>query len=180
MSETQIVIGPVRMSYLAIWEPKSMDPNSKPKYSASLIIDQNDEATLKKVRTAIEAAMVTAKQKLNGKIPKGFKMPLRNGDEDRENDEAYQGKMFINASSFNQPGIVDKNRNPILNQDEFYSGCFGYASINFYYYNNVSKGIAAGLNHLMKIKDGDPLTSRISVDAAFENVEINDEDDLSA
>ena len=57
-----------------------------------------------------------------------------------------------------KPGIVDKDVNPILDQSELYSGCYGRASITFYAYNaNGNKGIACGLQNLQKLEDGEPL-----------------------
>jgi hypothetical protein len=37
---TQVVIGPVRLSYLNAWEPKQINGKGDPKYSASIIIDK--------------------------------------------------------------------------------------------------------------------------------------------
>ena len=55
-------------------------------------------------------------------------------------------------------GIVDADRQPILERSEVYSGVYGRASINFYAFNsNGNKGIACGLNNLQKIRDGEPL-----------------------
>ena len=44
----------------------------------------------------------------------------------------------MNANSGTAPGIVDADRNPILERSEVYSGVYGRASINFYAFN--SKG----------------------------------------
>lgn len=57
-----------------------------------------------------------------------------------------------------RPGVVDKARQPITDQEEFYSGCYGYVSINFYPFNAKGNvGVAAGLNNVMKVKDGESL-----------------------
>jgi hypothetical protein len=67
--------------------------------------------------------------------------------------------MFLNANSVNKPGIVDADREEIMSKEEFYSGCFGRAAINFYAYNQSgNKGIACGLNNLQKLEDGDRLS----------------------
>ena len=69
--------------------------------------------------------------------------------------------MFINANSSTAPGIVDADRQPILERSEVYSGVYGRASISLYAFNsNGNKGIACGLNNLQKIRDGEPLGSR--------------------
>ena len=105
-----------------------------------------------------------------------LKLPLRDGDLERPDDPAYEGMYFVNANSNRKPSIVDKDLNPIMSQDEFYSGCWGRASINFYAFAVQAKGIAAGLNNLQKLEDDEPLTggSTASEDFGGEN-EWNDE-----
>ncbi len=42
--------------------------------------------------------------------------------------------------------------------EDFYSGCYGKASVNFYAFSvNGTNGVACGLNNLIKLEDGDPL-----------------------
>ena len=54
-----------------------------------------------------------------------------------------------------------------------YSGCYVYASVNFYAYNTSgNKGIAAGLNNVLKVADGEPLGGRISAEADFYDMDI--------
>ena len=154
---SKVIIKNVRFSYANVWESKSIN-GSEPKYSVSIIIPKSDKKMLEKIKKAIEAAKKEGVTKLGGKIPKNLKTPLRDGDTDRPDDEAYENSYFINANSKTKPGIVDKSVQPILEQTEFYSGCYGNASVNFYAYNaGGSKGIAAGLNNLQKIEDGEPL-----------------------
>lgn len=79
---------------------------------------------------------------------------------ERPDDEAYADSYFVNANSTTAPGIVDADRQPILDHSEVYSGVYGRASINFYAFNsNGNKGIACGLNNLQKIRDGEPLAA---------------------
>ena len=105
-------------------------------------------------------------------------MPLRDGDEERSDDPAFEGMMFINANSTRKPAIVDKDLNAIMSKDEFYSGCYGRASINFYAYNVQSKGIAAGLNNLQKLEDGEPLAGGSTPDEDFGGDNAWEDDDL--
>ena len=180
---TKVVIGPVRLSYLHLWEPVAAEEGGEKKYSASLIIPKSDKKTIAAIETAISAAKELGKaSKFGGKIPTGasFKAALRDGDEDRPEDEAYKGSMFINATAKNQPGIVaGPGRTPVTKQDEIYSGSYAYVSLNFYAFNvSGNKGIAAGLNNIWKIKDGEPLGGRRSADADFADVEVDFEEDF--
>jgi len=171
---TKVITGMVRFSYANVWEPKSVN-GSDPKYSVSLIIPKSDKKTLDKIKTAIEAAKQEGASKLGKKIPANLKTPLRDGDEDRPDDEAYANSYFINANSHTKPGIVDKNVEPILDQSEFYSGCYGRASIVFYAYNvNGNKGIAAGLQNLQKLKDGEALAGKSKPEDDFDAWEDDD------
>ena len=114
---------------------------------------------LAKIEKAIVAAAEEGKAKFGGKVPKQYKSPLRDGDIDREDDEPFADSMFVSANSTTKPGIVDENLDPILDKEEFYSGCFGRASVNFYAFNvSGNKGIACGLNNLQKLEDGERLS----------------------
>lgn len=171
---TVITIGQVRFSYLHCFEPVAIEEGQQKKYSVSAIIPKTDVATLKKIEAAIEAAKALGKDsKWGGKLPTGLKMPLRDGDVERPEDEAYQGSMFINCHATTRPGVVDQGRNPILDQEEVASGDYGYLNISLYPYNaGGAKGVAAGFNHLMKTKTGERLSGRVSVDSAFEDVDL--------
>ena len=162
VNPTKVVTGECRFSYANLWEPKAMDENSKAKYSVSLIIPKSDTKTIEKIKAAIQAAYDEGKGKLgNGKVVPpltSLKTPLRDGDLERPDDEAYANSYFINANSILAPGIVDADRQAILDHSEVYSGMYGRASINFYgFKTNTAKGIACGLQNVQKLRDGDPL-----------------------
>lgn len=149
--------------------------------SAKLCSEQEDRAkTIEKIQAAIQAAYDEGQDKLkgNGKsVPalSVLKTPLRDGDAERPDDEAYADSYFINANSGTAPGIVDADRQPILDRSEVYSGVYGRASINFYAFNsNGNKGIACGLNTLQKIKDGEPLGGKSRAEDDFDTEEDDD------
>ena len=175
---TKIITGIVRFSYLHVWEPAKIEGSEDEKYSVSLIIPKEDTATINTIKKAIEAAKEAGKNsKFGGKIPTNLKLPLRDGDIDREDDENYANSYFINANCKTQPGLVNKNGQRIIDSTELYSGCYGRASITFYAFNsNGNKGIACGLNNLMKVKDGEPLGGRSMAEDDF--AAYFEEDDL--
>jgi hypothetical protein len=169
----KVITGPnTRWSYANVWEPKSINGGT-PKFSVSLIIPKSDTKTVEKIKAAIEAAYHEGESKLkgNGKsVPPlaALKTPLRDGDAERPDDEAYANSYFINANATTAPGIVDVDRNPILTRSEVYSGVYGRASISFYAFNsNGNKGIACGLNNLQKVRDGEPLGGKASAESDF-------------
>lgn len=169
-SSTKVITGKVRFSYANVFEPTAMQDGQTPKYNVSIIISKYDTKTVEAIKKAIEAAKEAGKSKIadkNGKIPVNLKTPLRDGDEERPDDPAYENSYFINANSERKPGIVDRDLNPIMSRDDFYSGCYGRASINFYAFNVNSKGIACGLNNLQKLEDGERLAGGSSAEEDF-------------
>lgn len=179
INPTKVVTGICTFSYLNCWDPKAIN-GGNPKYSVSLIIPKSDTRTVEKIKAAIQAAYEEGQSKLkgNGKsVPalSVLKTPLRDGDAERPDDEAYKDSYFINANSGTAPGIVDADRNPILERSEMYSGVKGRASINLYAYNvNGNRGIACGLNNLQKISDGTPLGGKSRAEDDF----ADDDDDF--
>ena len=173
-ASTKVITGEVRFSYAHVFEPASIE-GSEPKYSVSILIDKKDKATLSRVKAAVEAAKQAGLSKFGGKVPANLKLPVRDGDTEREDDPVYAGKYFINANAKTKPGIVDKGGNPIIDTTEFYSGCYGHASITFYAFNTSgNKGIACGLNNIMKTRDGEMLGGRASAEDDF--ADLIDED----
>jgi hypothetical protein len=174
-NKTKVITGKVRFSYANVWEPKSINGGDE-KYSVSLIIPKSDIKTVNEIKAAIEAAKQDGKAKFGGKIPANLKLPLRDGDIDRPDDEAYRDSYFVNANSKDKPQIVDKNVRPIIDQSEVYSGCYGRASISFFAFNtNGNKGIACGLGNLQKMSEGEPLSGRSRAEDDFTSA---DEDDF--
>ncbi|SCY26338.1 DUF2815 family protein [Alkaliphilus peptidifermentans] len=180
----KVIIGtkenPVRFSYANVFEPKSIN-GSDPKYSVSIIIPKTNSEAIKAIEKAIEEAKKDGIQRFGAKFTSGsnFKSPLRDGDTDRPEDETYEDSYFINANSKVKPGIVDRKLQPISNQTEFYSGCFGRVSINIFPYSAAgNKGLAAGLNNIQKTEDGESLGGKARAEDDFEALDGEDDDFL--
>ena len=165
---TKIVTGRVRLSYANIWTPRSATPDQEPKYSCAILVHKSDAATLKKINDAVEAAKEQGKAKWGGRIPPSIKLPLRDGDLEKD-DPAYKGHYFFSANSKTKPSIVDRNRDVIIDQSEVYSGCYARVSVNFYPFDasKTAKGVACGLNGIQKLEDGEPFSGRSSAAADF-------------
>lgn len=179
MASTKVVTGKVRFSYVNIFKSRSYNGGDE-KFSVCLFINKEDKATIKKINEAVEAAIQEGiSSKWNGKKPANLKLPLRDGDIDREDDAACAGMMFLNANSTQKPGIVDKDLVEILDPDEVYSGCYGRASINFYPFNvNGNRGVGVGLNNIQKLSEGERLgASRASAEDDFSD-DFEDQEDF--
>ena len=175
-SATKVII-PCRISFANIWEPKAINGGEE-KYSVSCIIPKSDKKTLTKIHKAIEAAKEAGLSKrFGGKIPPNLRLPLRDGDIDRPDDEAYAGAMFVNANAKDAPQIVDRKVQPILDPMECGSGDYCNVSVNFFAYNaNGNKGIGAGLGNIQLIKNGERLSGRASASSDFTEVEDDDDE----
>ena len=179
---TKLVTGIVRLSYATVWEPRrpANNPEAKPKYSCSLIIPKSDKQTINAINRAVDEAIQEGIGKFGGRIPNKatLKLPLRDGDVEREGDPAYANSYFVNASANEEhpPKIVDKRVQPILDHAEIYSGVYAKVAINFYAFSvNGNKGVACGLGNIQKIRDGEPLGSVSDPSAEFS---VEDDDDL--
>lgn len=171
---TKVII-PCRISFANIFAPKAINGGDE-KYSVSCVIPKSDKATLMKIHKAVEAAKEDGKvRKWNGKIPPNLKLPLRDGDIDRPDDETYQDCMFVNATSKDAPGIVDRRVQPVTDPMMVYSGCYCNVSVNFYAFNaNGNRGVAAGLSNIQFVRDGERLSGRVSAEAEFDALEEED------
>ena len=177
VNSTRVVTGKVRFSFANVFEARAFGEGQTPKYSVMLLIPKTDVGTISRMKAAIDAA---AKKgliaKFGGKLPAVIKSTLKDADKDMDQDgEIFAekwpyaaGHYILNVSSKNQPQIVDAQCQPLINPTEFYSGCYGRASINFFAYNNNgNKGVSAGLNNLQKLEDGESLGGFTSAEQDF-------------
>lgn len=174
---SKVVTNTVRLSYANVWTPRAANDGSEPKYSASIIIPKADTATVDAIKKAIEVAIQEGVGKFGGKIPPRatLKLPLRDGDAEKPDDEAYKNAYFLNATSKLAPGIVDKHVQPILDHSEVYSGVYARVSLNFYAFNTSgNRGVACGLGNIQKIRDGEPLGGKTAPSADFGSIEDDD------
>jgi hypothetical protein len=167
-TSTKVVTDEVTLGYVKLVTPWSMDPNAEPMYSAMALIRKTDVKTVAAIQAACQAAAQNGASKYwGGKVPAGLRMPLRDGDTERDGDE-YKGCFFVNARSKQKPRVVDVNRQDIIDPDEIYSGAVYRVVLNFYPYNvNGNRGIGCGLGNVQKIRDGERLGGGSSVEQDF-------------
>ena len=167
---TKVIIKDSRLSFVHAFHPAtplSGNPDDA-KYSVSIIIPK-DSPQIPEIRNAIKEATEEGRSaKFGGKIPANLRTCLRDGDTDRPEDPAYANSYFINASSKNAPGILEPTKQRMTDETHLYSGCYAHVAVNFYAYNAAgNKGVTAGLNNIMKTRDGEPLSGAASAEADF-------------
>lgn len=165
-----IITPKFRVSYPNVFRARKNDLNGKDEYSiVALFPKGTDLSALKK------AASEAAKEKWGDKIPTNLRSPFRDQAE-KEKDgklpEGYEaGAIFISMKSTQRPGLVDGNRQPVIDENDFYAGCFARAQVRAYAYEQKgNRGVAFGLQNLQKMGEGDPLSSRVKAEDAFEAV----------
>lgn len=153
-------------------------------YETQFLIPKSDRETLKAIIAAIQKV---GKAKW-GDNWKKVRNPLRDGD--KEADELTEdgalkrdkyperlGHYFLNARSTKPIGVVDRQRDPIVDTDAIYAGCKGKIAVSFYPYSKEGNhGIGCGLNGVQKVADGEPIGggAKPAVESMFD---LLDEDD---
>ena len=178
-SESTLITPVFRVSYPNVFKPKRNDLSGKDEYSVVMLFDKKTAKTELKELYAL--AKKAAEDKWGvGKIPKKLKTPFKDGDQknadliaDGKNaNPTYEGMIFINAKSTYAPGVVNAKREIILDASEFYGGCYARAQVSVYAYDTKgNQGVAIGLRHIQKVKDGDPFGNRTSPEDAFSPID---------
>ncbi len=175
---------PFRVSFPQVFEPESYD-GGKPKYSVVALFypGKMNEAEKKAFEAmkalAHEVGMDFHKTPLSEFAELGMKKPFRDGKQKKDMDGYGEGCVFCTLSSKMRPGLVDRNREPIINPEEFYPGCWGRASITCYGYDNKGKGVAFGLQNLQKLRDDESFSQRVAAEDDFDDDFLGDDDDAT-
>jgi ssDNA-binding protein len=184
--DMKVVTGKVRLGYPHLFKAKAQEEGGDPKYGVEILIPKSDTKTVAKIRAAQNAAAQSEKgRKLLGdavptfgseKFPhKKFTDTLRDGDDEDENDgrPEREGHWFMNVRSSEQykPGVVDKNREPIVDHTSVYGGVYGRVSIAaFAFETKGNKGVSFGLNNVLILGYGEPFGApREEAEAAFDD-----------
>lgn len=164
---------PVRLTFAFL-------PDEEGVYRTSLLIPKSDKELVAQIEDAIEEAKEYGKTaKWGGRIPRNLKIAFQDGDEtDVDKYPENEGHYLLNARSKKKVGLVDRDRQPILDASEIYSGCWAYVSVTSFAYDNESKGVSFFLNNIMKARDDEPFGGGVSTpDEDFADIS-DDDDDL--
>ena len=142
-----------RASFANVFRPgKAMEEGKAPKYSLTMLFEKG--ADLSKLKAAAAQA---AKDKWGDKPPKQMRSPFRDQGE-KEFAGYVEGAVFINATSDKKPGLVDAKVQDIIDESDFYSGCYARATVRAFAYSKAgNNGVAFGLQNVQKLADGEPL-----------------------
>lgn len=155
---------PFRVSFPSVFRPSSYE-GGEPKYSVVMLFYPAQFTEAHKKLWAGMATMADAVSREKFKIalkdlPANFRKPVRDGMEKAHLDGYGQGCKFATASSKQKPGLVDKDLQKLIAEEDFYAGCWARASIGAFAYNNKGKGVAFGLFNIQKLADDDSFSGR--------------------
>ncbi len=175
----KIPLPKVRLSFPSLFKKSSFN-GVEGKYEATFLLSKDDKDTYNKIIKKIELKLKAE----NKKVSKSNYF-IKDGDEIFEEKEyqGYSNTYAIKASNNHRPKVLDKDNNPLLEEDNvIYSGCYVHAIISIWIQdNNFGKRVNANLLGLKFFKDGDRFNEGVSVadDEDFEDFEnFEDDEDL--
>lgn len=168
MAIEKIMTPEFRVSFPAIFKPRGFE-GSEPKYSVNMLFPKGVKLdALKK----IAQAAADEKWPDKDKRPDNLRNPFRDGDKEKPDWDGYQDVIFVKATSKMKPGLVDQNVQPIIEESEFYAGCWARATITAYAYNKAGNaGVAFGLQNIQKIRDDEEFSGRGKPEDEFDAIE---------
>jgi hypothetical protein len=172
-----------RVSWPKVFKPELNKLSGKTEYSITALFPKGTD--LSAMKKAAENAIIEKWGADKIKWPKTLKSPFRDQGEkevDGSLPAGYEkGAIFINLKSKNKPGVVDQNVQAILDEADFYAGCYAIASVNAYAYDQAgNRGVSFGLNNIQKVADGEPLSGRSKPENDFAAVATTSDDDGSS
>lgn len=161
---------PGRVSFPALIEPQGMEGAEK-KFGLTLIFPPGAD-----LKPLVELAQAAALAKWpTGKLPSGFKKPIRDVREKDIYGELPDGSKFVVFRSRQRPGVVRPDRSLIpveALETELFAGCWARVQCHAYAYDKGGgRGVAFGLEAVQKIRDDTPFSGRVNAEAAFDAVE---------
>ena len=146
--------------------PKIFEADENGKFGLSMIFDKETDFSVLEKAIDLKIKEVWPK----GKPKKEFLYPILDGDESSR--EEHQNTYYINGKAGKyRPGLVDANKQEITEESEFYPGCHARAVITIYHWVYLGKcGISVNVRNIQKLRDGDPLISRMRAEDEFESV----------
>jgi hypothetical protein len=141
---TQVLSPEFRVAFPKVFKAERNDLNGKDEFSVVALFAKG--ADLSKMKAAAKAA---AEKKWGAdpkKWPKNLRDPFRDqGDREKEDDDgnAYlpagyeKGAFYLNLKSTKRPGLVDAKVQDIIDETDFYGGCYARAQVNAFAYDSL-------------------------------------------
>lgn len=191
----RIITPEFRVSWPSVFEARKVnenDPNEKPKFSIVMLfrVKETEKSKelgekpvdLTELRQAVAACFAEHLgsswqeeiKKRKGDGSPMYRSPFRRGDdpEKADKDGFGPGVIYARASSLYKPGVVDWNKQDIINPREFMGGMYARAQISVLWYSvKGNKGVSFGLDNVQKIRDGEIFGGGQKAQDAFDAIE---------
>jgi Protein of unknown function (DUF2815) len=179
-----VMLPPGIGSYMTVFEPRAVDPASKPKYGLSILYGK---ASLPLMVTRLDTKKSVTLQSVIDEVGKDFfgaawgvdpkiRVLVKDGDVERPQDAVYKGKVFIAMNSERKPTLVDAQNNQVFTPDEIYSGCLVRAQATVAAYQMaVNKGVTLYVNGVQVLKKLEPIAGTV---VQFDPVAVDETDPL--
>lgn len=175
LSPSNVVTPPCRLAFPALFKPKPrmkvVKPDEKVRLTYQAVVLMPPEVTLEPFYEAMKFAMTEKWGKIE-KLP-GDRNPIRDaGDKAGQIDGYEAGWKFINCHSGYAPAVVDRRRQPIIEPELVYAGCWCRFHLNAFAWDyGGKKGVSFSLNAVQFDHDDDRLDGRANVEDVFEALE---------
>jgi hypothetical protein len=173
-----------RVSYPHVFKPQAYRDTDKPKYSITMLFPKS--ADLSPLKEIIKQAKIAAFGPDKSEWPDELESPVSDGnthidEATGEIKEGYKDHWVVKASSNEdqKPSVVDQDVEPIINQSDFYPGCYARAQVLATTWKYMRKqGVMLILDHVQKVKDGKPFGGKMPADKVFQPINSGESDDF--
>ena len=163
-----------RVAFPNVFKPK-LNQQNEPKYGLVMLFDKNTDISELK-----ELADEVAREKWPKGVPTDLRSPFRDGNEKADKYDGFKDTIAVTANSNYKPGLVNQNVEEIINQEDFYSGCYARATVNAYAYEKLgNRGVSFSVQNIQKLDDGEYLGGKSNPKDDFGPVTVGTEDEVS-
>ena len=174
----KIVTSEFRVAFQQVWEPRKRQ-GKKDEYGMTMLFDK--KTGISSLKQIIDEAI---EEEWGNKIPKDLWLPIQDGS--LKEWQGFEGCMYAKCKSQFPIGVADDQAKVIIDQNEFYSGCYARASIiakawTFTDPDTTMKknGVSLWVHNVQKLRDGEPFRGGSSAEDDFEAIASPDEDGTS-
>lgn len=163
-----------RVSYPNVFKAMRNKLSGKDEFSVVCLFKKGED--LGQLKAAAQQAIIEKWGADKDKWPKNLRSPFRDQAELAKEVDGKrimpvgheEGAIFMRLKSSQRPGVVDQNVQDIIDESQFYAGCWARASVNAYAYDQAgNRGVSFGLGNIQKIGEGEPLGNRSKPEQDF-------------
>lgn len=172
-----------RVSYPKVFKAEMNKLSKKMEFSVQALFPKGCD--LSELKKAAKDAIIDEWGEDEKKWPANLRTPFRDqGDREKTDEKTGQkymppgyekGAVYLNLRSNQKPQLLNARKEEIVDESDFYAGCWARASVNVSTYSQGGNcGVNFYLNNLQKVKEGEPLGGRTKAEHDFAPIETED------